>query len=88
MRFYAVLRAEALNHAHPARQYFVDREAAALDSFAHMVAPHVSSPFATARQLLAFMSGLEEQWLRADHGFDLIAEWDRGVAQLLPLNPT
>jgi AcrR family transcriptional regulator len=88
VRFYAVLRAEALNHAHPARQYFVDREAAALDSFSRMVAPHVAAPLATARQLLAFMSGLEEQWLRADHGFDLIAEWDRGVAQLLPLNPT
>jgi AcrR family transcriptional regulator len=88
VRLYSVLRAEALNHAHPARQYFVDREAATLDAFGSMVARYVAAPLATARQLLALMSGLEEQWLRADHGFDLVAEWDRGVAQLLPLKPT
>ena len=84
VRLYFLLSAEALNPSHPARQYFVDREAATLDAFARMVGPHVAAPLATARQLLAFMSGLEEQWLRADHGFDLVAEWDRGVAQLLP----
>ena len=35
------------------------------------------------------MCGLQEQWLRADHDFDLVTEWDRGVALLLPrLNET
>ena len=86
VRLYAVLRAEALNHAHPARRFFIEREAVVLDAFARMVAPHVVTPLATARQLLAVMSGLEDQWLRADHGFDLIAEWDRGVARLLSLS--
>jgi AcrR family transcriptional regulator len=84
VRFFVVLRAEALNRAHPAWQFFADREAATLDAFARMIAPHVAEPISTARQLLAFMSGLEEQWLRADHGFDLVAEWGRGVARLLP----
>ena len=84
VRLFAVLRAEALSQAHPARQYFADREAATLDKFARLVAPHVAEPISTARQLLAFMSGLEEQWLRAAHGFDLVAEWDRGVSRLLP----
>jgi AcrR family transcriptional regulator len=84
VRLHVVLRAEALNQAHPARQYFLEREAAALLAFARMAAPHVAEPQSTARQLLALMSGLEEQWLRADHGFDLVAEWDRGVALLLP----
>jgi AcrR family transcriptional regulator len=86
VRLYAVLRAEALNHAHPARRYFIEREAVVLDAFARMVAPHVATPHATARQLLAVMSGLEDQWLRADHGLDLIAEWDCGVARVLSLN--
>ncbi len=30
VRLHAVLRAEALNQAHPARQFFLDREAATL----------------------------------------------------------
>jgi AcrR family transcriptional regulator len=84
VRLFTVLRAEALNQGHPAQQYFLDREAATLDAFARMVAPHVAAPRSTARQLLAFMCGLQEQWLRADHNFNLVTEWDRGVALLLP----
>ena len=79
VRLFAVLRAETLNQSHPARQYFMEREIAVLNAFGRMVAPHVAQPRATARQLLAVMSGLEDQWLRADHGFDLVAEWERGV---------
>ena len=84
VRLYAVLRAEALNKAHPARDYFITRDAATLGVFAWMVTAHVREPLSTARQLLALMGGLEEQWLRVNQGFDLVAEWDRGVAQLLP----
>jgi AcrR family transcriptional regulator len=83
VRLYTVLRAEALNQGHPAQQYFVDREATTLDAFGRMVAPHVVAPRSTARQLLAFMCGLQEQWLRAEHEFNLVTEWDRGVALLL-----
>lgn len=38
----------------------------------------------TARHLYALMYGLEHQWLRADKGFDILAEWDRVVALVLP----
>ncbi len=88
VRLFVVLRAEALSQSHPARQYFADSEAATLDKAVRMVATHVAESLSTARQLLAFMSGLEEQWLRAAHGFDLVAEWDRGVARLLPRSLT
>jgi AcrR family transcriptional regulator len=84
VRLYAILRAEALNRAHPAWQYFVAREAAAFDAVARMIAAHAAEPRSTARQLLAFMGGLEDQWLRAEHAFDLVAAWDSGVARLLP----
>jgi AcrR family transcriptional regulator len=83
VRLFAVLRAETLNQSHPARQYFMEREIAVLNAFGRMVAPHVAEPRATARQLLAVMSGLEDQWLRADHGFDLVAEWECGVGRVL-----
>jgi AcrR family transcriptional regulator len=84
LRLYAVLRMEALNRSHPACEYFMTREAGALGAFTHMVTPFVKHPRSTARQLLAFMNGLEEDWLRTDQGFDLLTEWDRGVALLLP----
>jgi AcrR family transcriptional regulator len=83
-RLYTVLRAEALSRHHPARDYFLAREERVLNAFTQMVTRHVRHPRSTARQLLALMSGLEEQWLRNDLGFDLVSEWDRGVAQLLP----
>jgi AcrR family transcriptional regulator len=84
VRLYTVLRAEALNRGHPARDYFLVRESKALDAFTQMVTPFVKHPRSTARQLLVFMNGLEEEWLRTDLGFDLLGEWDRGFALLLP----
>ena len=84
VRLYTVLRAEALNRGHPAREYFLAREAKALEAFTQMVTPFVKHPSSTARQLLVFMNGLEEEWLRTDQGFELLTEWDRGVALLLP----
>jgi AcrR family transcriptional regulator len=84
LRLYAVLRAEALNRGHPARDFFLSRESGALQAFAHMVAPFAKHPLSTGRQLLVFMNGLEEEWLRTDQDFDLVAEWDRAVALLLP----
>jgi AcrR family transcriptional regulator len=83
VRLFTVLRAEALSKDHPARDYFVKREARVMDSFIGMLTPHVKHPRSTARHLLALLCGLEEQWLRSDHGFDLLAEWERGVTLLL-----
>lgn len=83
IRLYTVLRSESLNEGHPAREFFVAREAYVLKSFHSMVAHLVQHPRSTARHLMALMTGLQEQWLRSEHEFDLVAEWDRGAALLL-----
>jgi hypothetical protein len=49
-----------------------------------LVAPHVAEPRSTARQIHALMDGLSLQWLREKQAFDLVAEWDRAIAMLLP----
>jgi AcrR family transcriptional regulator len=84
MRLYSVLQSEALNPEHPAHAYFMRREADTLESFGGMVASYVSEPRSTARRLVATMEGLAQQWLRSGQGFDIVAEWDRAMADLLP----
>jgi AcrR family transcriptional regulator len=84
IRLYAVLQAEALNHEHPAHDYFLKREVALLDAFISALSAHVAEPRSVARQLHAQWQGLEQQWLRADQGFDIVGEWERAVAKLLP----
>lgn len=87
VRLYAVLRAESLDEDHPAEPFFVARAQRTLDELTRMLTPHCADPKATARQLIGFHGGLEEQWLREKRGFDLVAEWDRGAAMLLGLSP-
>ena len=84
VRLYAMLRTEALYEGHPAHAYFRDRDARVLATFTRLCAGHVEHPASTARQLLAVMGGLEEQWLRDPAEVDLVREWDRAVALLLP----
>lgn len=84
IRLYAILQAEALNEEHPAFHYFCTRETNFLDQLAPMLSAHVPEPRSTARQLLALMLGLEQQWLRSGQTIDLIAEWDCAMASLLP----
>jgi AcrR family transcriptional regulator len=84
VRLYAVLQSEALDSAHPAHDYFVRREARVIEAFTKMLAPHVDRPRSTVRHLLGLLNGLEQQWLRANMAFDLVAEWDSAVAALLP----
>jgi AcrR family transcriptional regulator len=84
VRFYAVLRAEAMNKGHPAHDLFLSREQETIKRLALAVAPHVSHPDSTARQLLALLVGLEDQWLREGQTFDVLSEWDRGIAKILP----
>jgi AcrR family transcriptional regulator len=84
IRFFAVLQSEALDPAHPAHDHFLRREAMVLDEFANLLVGHVDDPVATARCVYALISGLERQWLWADHGFDLLAAWDQAASLLLP----
>jgi AcrR family transcriptional regulator len=83
-RLYMLLQAESTDSGHPAHRYFRKREAMVLKSFAKILSPHVPDPHSSARHIYALMDGLEQQWLRADQGFDLLAEWDRAVVMLLP----
>ena len=84
VRLYAMLRTESLFEGHPAHGYFSDRDTRVLATFTRLCTGHVPHPASTARQLLAVMGGLEEQWLRAPAELDLVREWDRAVALLLP----
>lgn len=84
VRLYTVLRTESLDEGHPAHAYFRDRDARVLATFTRLCTGHVEHPASTARQLLAVMGGLEEQWLRDPAAVDLVQEWDRAVALLLP----
>jgi len=84
VRLYAVLQSESLDRAHPAHDYFLHREARALHEFTKMVTPHVAEPHSTARQIHALMDGLSLQWLREEQRFDLVSEWDRAIAVVLP----
>ncbi|MQA32232.1 TetR/AcrR family transcriptional regulator [Modestobacter roseus] len=84
VRLYSMLRTESLFEGHPAHGYFRDRDARVLATFTRLVGGHVPHPGSTARQLLAVMGGLEEQWLRTPDEVDLVGEWDRAAALLLP----
>jgi len=83
-RLQTILRAEAINGDHPAHGYFMGREAAKLDLLADLVAVFSPAPRSTARQVLALMGGLEEQWLREDRAFDLAAEFDAAIGLIIP----
>ncbi|MGY1845374.1 TetR/AcrR family transcriptional regulator [Modestobacter sp. SYSU DS0875] len=84
VRLYSMLRTESLFAGHPAHGYFRDRDARVLATLTRLVTGHVGHPGSTARQLLAVMGGLEEQWLRTPAEVDLVQEWERAVARLLP----
>jgi AcrR family transcriptional regulator len=83
LRLLVVLQSEALNRDHPAHDYFQRREAMVLSEFANVLAGGATAPRQVARRVLALMTGLEQQWLRADQGFDLVAEWDAAIAVLI-----
>jgi hypothetical protein len=85
LRFYCVLRAEALDRDHPAHAFFLDRQTSPLRRYEQVLAQNDPQPEYTARQLMAVMIGLEEQWLREEEKFDLLKHWDHAVARLLPL---
>ena len=82
-RLRVVLRAAAINPDHPAHHYFAARHRAKLERLAKGAALFSSNPDSIARQVLAMWSGLEEQWLCEDRGFDVLTEWEQFVDRLL-----
>jgi AcrR family transcriptional regulator len=84
MRLQLVLRTEAINPDHPAHAYFIDRQKEKLDRLAMRMTPFVTDPHPKARQLLATLWGLEQQWLSEEMGFDFVAAWSGALKVLLP----
>ncbi|PZE37125.1 TetR/AcrR family transcriptional regulator [Curtobacterium sp. MCPF17_031] len=74
VRLYVVLGAEAVDPAHPAHQYFVRREQSTYEGFERLVR-WKTHPDLAARELLAFWTGLERQWVM-DPSVDFLAVWD------------
>jgi len=74
IRLYVILGAEAVDAAHPAHQYFLDREERNYDGFAQMLS-WKANPLWAARELMAFWTGLERQWVM-DPAVDFLAIWD------------
>lgn len=87
-RLHTMLRAEAMDPAHPAYDYFLRRETMILERFGGMVAAISTCPGSTARQILGLLEGLSQQWLFADRSFDLVAEWDEAIVRILPATST
>ncbi|CAN7587792.1 helix-turn-helix domain containing protein [Phenylobacterium sp. LjRoot219] len=83
LRLYAILQSEALNEAHPAHQFFAERQARVVRSYAALVEAFVAEPESTALHLVATIDGLQEEWLRAKQGFDLVEELDRAIKRIL-----
>ena len=79
VRLYSMLRAESLYPGHPARDYFKARDEDVLRAFARQFAGLTDHPDSLARQILALMGGLEDQWLRDPAATDLVREWDRAM---------
>jgi AcrR family transcriptional regulator len=79
VRLYSMLRAESLYPGHPAHEYFRARDEQVLSGFARLFEGLTDHPGSMARQVLALMSGLEEQWLHDPGTVDLVREWDRAM---------
>lgn len=74
IRLYVILGAEAVDAAHPAHQYFLDREERNYAGFAALLS-WKANPRWAARELMAFWTGLERQWVM-DPSIDFLAIWD------------
>lgn len=83
-RLFTVLHAEALHHSHPGYAYFCEFEDRVIAGLVRIVTDCTPEPLSAARQVWALMQGLTHQWLRAEGGFDLLAEWDRAIGNILP----
>ncbi len=82
-RFSVTLQTESLDPAHPAHDWFLERQVLAIGMFESTITGFVAQPAITARLLYALMNGLFQQWLRADRMFDLVAAWDEGAGAIV-----
>lgn len=83
LRFYSVLRIEALYPLHPAFEFFQTRQKMATELLTQAFTGKLNPPAAAARLLMATMTGLENLWLEQHMEFDLVAEWDHAADRIL-----
>lgn len=83
-RLFMSVQSEALNPIHPGYDRFRRVEERIVEGIARIIAGNCPDPISTARHIYALMYGLEHQWLRADKQFDILAEFDRALALVLP----
>ncbi|BDZ64679.1 TetR family transcriptional regulator [Agromyces mangrovi Wang et al. 2018] len=81
VRLYAVLSVEASDPQHPAHDYIVARERRTRADFARML-EWKSDPELAGRELMAFWTGLEREWV-LDPSVDFLAVWDHFAARFL-----
>ncbi len=86
VRLYTVLAAEALDESHPAHTYFAERLEESRAWIAGLVSPWHPDPDALAVAVLAFMDGLQLNWLR-DPGIDFEARWKDFADRMLGPTP-
>ena len=75
VQLYTVLAAESLDPAHPAHEFFCQRLRTARATLVDRLLPWHPRPDMAAIELLAFLDGLQLNWLR-DPGIDFLAQWE------------
>ncbi len=84
-RFITVLLAESLDKAHPAYRWFKTMEEETLMLFEKLASYFTQDAASRARELVAMLHGLQEQWFRVDYEFDLVTAWEEAICRILPL---
>lgn len=82
VRLYAILGAEALDPAHPAHEYFLERGRATRAALAEGAKAWHPRPEEFAVEVLARLDGLQLQWLR-DPSLDLAHLWESAASVLV-----
>jgi AcrR family transcriptional regulator len=84
-RFLTVLLAESLYPEHPAHRWFKSMEEETSELFTRLSVYLVDDAKMRARELVAMMHGLQEQWFRSDCEFDLVEAWEVAICRILPV---
>jgi AcrR family transcriptional regulator len=78
------LHGEALDPAHPAHDWWREREARTLGFLRRLLSPFLTDAEAASRLILASMDGLLLQWLSGTSRLDLAQAWRYALTRLVP----
>lgn len=82
-RLLIMLQVEALDPQHPAHDRIMASNRSMYERITDLFEPLGNEPVRVARQAIAMLNGLYLIWLE-DESFDLMDEWDRAIAKILP----